>query len=91
MTTRPQAQQPIPPSESDIDSIEITLVFECGRWPVSLGTLKSVNEGHVFELGRPLDGPVDIVANGRLIGRGDIVRVGEELAIRLRGRLAVND
>ncbi|MBO4227528.1 type III secretion system cytoplasmic ring protein SctQ [Bradyrhizobium neotropicale] len=91
MTPRSQLQQPIPPSESDIDSIEITLVFECGRWPVPLGTLRRANEGHVFELGRPLDGPVDIIANGRLIGRGDIVRVGEELAIRLRGRLAVND
>ncbi|VIO69178.1 Yop proteins translocation protein Q [Bradyrhizobium ivorense] len=79
------------PSEADIDSLEITLVFECGRWPMSIGTLRSINEGHVFELGRSLDGPVDILANGQRIGRGDIVRIGEELAVRLRGRLAVND
>ncbi|WP_035686118.1 type III secretion system cytoplasmic ring protein SctQ [Bradyrhizobium sp. Cp5.3] len=91
MTNRPQAQPAILPSEADIDSIEITLVFECGRWPIPLGTLRSVNEGHVFELGRRIDGPVDIVANGRLIGHGDIVRVAEGLAIRLRGELAVND
>ncbi|OPY96034.1 translocation protein [Bradyrhizobium sacchari] len=85
-----QAQQQ-PPTEADIDSIEITLVFECGRWPVPLGTLRTINEGHVFDLGRPLDGPVDILANGQRIGRGDIVRIGEELAVRLRGRLALND
>ncbi|UWU68065.1 MULTISPECIES: type III secretion system cytoplasmic ring protein SctQ [Bradyrhizobium] len=91
MTTRPQTQASNLPSETDIDSIEITLVFECGRWPIPLGTLRSVNEGHVFELGRPVDRPVDIVANGRVIGHGDIVRVGEEMAIRLRGGLAVND
>ncbi|XIA67447.1 type III secretion system cytoplasmic ring protein SctQ [Bradyrhizobium sp. TZ2] len=91
MMTRRQAQQLIPPSEADIDSIEITLVFECGRWPIPLRTLRSINEGHVFELGRSLDGPVDILANGQLIGCGDIVRVGEELAIRLRGRLAANE
>ncbi|WP_245332043.1 type III secretion system cytoplasmic ring protein SctQ [Bradyrhizobium sp. NAS80.1] len=91
MTTRAQAQPSTSLSETDVDSIEITLVFECGRWPIPLGTLRNINEGHVFELGRSLDGPVDIVANGRLIGHGDIVRVGEELAIRLRGRLAVND
>ncbi|KYK44248.1 translocation protein [Bradyrhizobium liaoningense] len=89
MPTQPQAQQL--PSEADIDSLEITLVFECGRWPMLLGTLRTINEGHVFELGRPLDGPVDILANGQRIGRGDIVRIGEELAIRLRSRLAVND
>ncbi|UFW92092.1 type III secretion system cytoplasmic ring protein SctQ (plasmid) [Bradyrhizobium barranii] len=89
MMTQPQAQQL--PSDADIDSLEITLVFECGRWPMPLGTLRTVNEGHVFELGRPLDGPVDILANGQRIGRGDIVRIGEELAVRLRGRLALND
>ncbi|WP_028336670.1 MULTISPECIES: type III secretion system cytoplasmic ring protein SctQ [Bradyrhizobium] len=89
MTTQTEAQQL--PSEADIDALEVTLVFECGRWPMPLGTLRSINEGHVFELGRPLDGPVDILANGQRIGRGDIVRIGEELAVRLRGRLAVND
>ncbi|RXH38016.1 translocation protein [Bradyrhizobium nanningense] len=88
--TQSQVQQQ-PPSEADIDSIEITLIFECGRWPMPLGTLRTINEGHVFELGRPLDGPVDILANGQRIGRGDIVRIGEELAVRLRGRLACND
>ncbi|MGY3387864.1 type III secretion protein Q [Bradyrhizobium sp. USDA 3311] len=87
--TQSQTQQP--PSEADIDSLEITLVFECGRWPMPLGTLRTINEGHVFEIGRPLDGPVDILANGQRIGRGDIVRIGEELAVRLRGRLALND
>ncbi|MBH5371146.1 type III secretion system cytoplasmic ring protein SctQ [Bradyrhizobium glycinis] len=88
MTQSPTQQ---PPSEADIDSLEITLVFECGRWPMSLGTLRTINEGHVFEIGRPLDGPIDILANGQRIGRGDIVQIGEELAVRLRGRLALND
>jgi len=90
MMAQNQVQQQ-PPSEADIDSIEITLIFECGRWPMPLGTLRTLNEGHVFELGRPLDGPVDILANGQRIGRGDIVRIGDELAVRLRGRLALND
>ncbi|AAB91950.1 component RhcQ of type III secretion apparatus (plasmid) [Sinorhizobium fredii NGR234] len=79
------------PSDADLDDIEIVLVFECGRWPISLGELRSAGDGHVFELGRPIDGLVDIVANGRCIGRGDIVRIGDDLGIRLRGRLACND
>lgn len=77
-----------PPPEADLDDVEITLVFECGRWPITLGALRTLGEGHVFELGRPLDGPVDILANGRRIGRGDIVRVGDALGVRLHGRLA---
>ncbi|MBM2715372.1 type III secretion system cytoplasmic ring protein SctQ [Mesorhizobium caraganae] len=87
--TQPESQPG--PSEADLDDVEIVLVFECGRWPIPLGELRSAGEGHVFELGRPIDGPVDILANGRRIGRGDIVRIGDELGIRLRGRLASND
>ncbi|TIT71486.1 MAG: YscQ/HrcQ family type III secretion apparatus protein, partial [Mesorhizobium sp.] len=56
-----------------------------------LGELRSAGEGHIFELGWPIDGPVDIVANGQRIGRGDIVRIGEELGIRLRGGFACNE
>lgn len=89
MTTQPGSEQP--PSEADLEDIEISLVFECGRWPITLGALRSIGEGHVFELGRPVDGPVDIFANGVRIGRGDIVRIGAELGIRLRGGLAGND
>lgn len=86
-----ESESQLRPSDSDLDDVEIVLVFECGRWPMSLGALRSAGDGHVFELGRPIDGPVDIVANGRCIGRGDIVRIGDELGIRLRGRLACND
>ncbi|MEY9101332.1 type III secretion system YscQ/HrcQ family protein [Sinorhizobium fredii] len=86
-----ETESQLRPSDADLDDIEIVLVFECGRWPISLGDLRSAGDGHVFELGRPIDGLVDIVANGRCIGRGDIVRIGDELGIRLRGRLACND
>ncbi|MGX5831866.1 type III secretion system cytoplasmic ring protein SctQ [Mesorhizobium sp. 43Arga] len=89
MTTQPESPQE--QSEADFDDVEIVLVFECGRWPMSLGELRSAGEGHVFELGRSIDGPVDILANGRRIGRGDIVRIGDELGIRLRSRLACSD
>ena len=89
MTTPPEPQHP--PSEADLDDIEVTLVFECGRWPITLGALRGIGEGHVFELGRPVDGPVDILANGRRIGSGDIVRIGDELGIRLRRGLGGHD
>ncbi|MER8383081.1 type III secretion system cytoplasmic ring protein SctQ [Mesorhizobium sp. M1399] len=89
MTIQAESQQE--PSEADLDDLEIVLVFECGRWPMPLAELRSAGEGHVFELGRPIAGPVDILANGRRIGRGDIVRIGDELGIRLRGSLACND
>ncbi|WP_208604712.1 type III secretion system cytoplasmic ring protein SctQ [Mesorhizobium jarvisii] len=75
----------------DLDDIGIMLVFECGRWPIPLGELRRAGDGHIFELGRPIEGPVDILANGQRIGRGDIVRIGETLGIKLRGGLGCND
>ncbi|AGS25371.1 type III secretion system cytoplasmic ring protein SctQ [Rhizobium etli] len=89
MMTEPEWPQGL--SDTELDNVEITLIFECGRWSMPLGELRNAGEGHVFELGRPIDGPIDIVANGRRIGRGDIVRIGDELGIRLRGRLACNE
>jgi len=76
-----------PPPDASLDDVEVTLVFECGRWPITIGALRSIGEGHIFELGRPVDGPVDILVNGRRIGRGDIVRVGDTLGVRLHGGL----
>ncbi|WP_439495810.1 type III secretion system cytoplasmic ring protein SctQ [Bosea sp. (in: a-proteobacteria)] len=86
-----QPPEPAQPPNASLDEVEVTLVFECGRWPITLGALRSAGDGHVFDLGRPLDGPVDILANGRRIGRGDIVRVGDTLGVRLLGGLAGND
>ncbi|MBB4188996.1 type III secretion protein Q [Sinorhizobium terangae] len=89
MMTEPESEQEL--SEADLDDVEITLVFEFARWTIPLGEFRTAGEGHVFELGRPIEGPVDIVVNGRCIGRGDIVGIGDELGVRLRGKLARND
>lgn len=67
----------------DLDSIEVSLSFEFGRWPISLGEMKNLANGYVFDLARPVDGPIDIMANGKLLGRGEIVQIGDKLGVRL--------
>lgn len=71
---------PLP--DSTLGDLEVTLVFELGRCEIDLGTLRTLAPGYVFPLSADPAGPVDIVANGRRIGRGEIVRIGETLGIR---------
>jgi type III secretion protein Q len=67
----------------DLGDLEIQLTFELDRQTVELEQLRTIAPGYVFPLGRSPNDPVDIVANGRRIGRGEIVRVGDGLGVRL--------
>ena len=67
-----------------LDAIEVTLRFEVGDLAISLGELRNVRAGHVFELGQPINrGQVRIVAHGNLLGKGTLVAVGDRLGVRV--------
>jgi type III secretion protein Q len=73
------------PAKADddvLDDLQVTLVFELGRREIDLATLRTLAPGYVFPLNRDPEAPVDILANGRRIGRGEIVRVGDTLGVR---------
>ena len=69
--------------DSDLDDLPVRLVFELGRVELSLGELQRLAPGALVPLARPLDEPVDIIANGRRLGRGTLVQIGESLGVRI--------
>ncbi|RUM07852.1 FliM/FliN family flagellar motor switch protein [Rhizobium chutanense] len=71
------------PRPSAVDSIPIKLVFDAGRLELPLRTLETIGEGYVFNLDRPLTDAVDIIAQGRVIGRGEIISVDGLSAVRV--------
>ncbi len=71
-------------ADIDLDQLPVRLVFESGRTELPLGALRSLGVGHVFELGRDAAGPIDIMANGKRIGEGELVRIGDTTGIRVR-------
>lgn len=78
------AAEGVEPPDAAMDDLQVTLVFELGRRPATLAELRGLAAGHVIELDRGgLSGPVDILANGRRIGRGELIRVGDALAVRV--------
>jgi type III secretion protein Q len=67
-----------------LDALEVALRFEVGDLSLTLGELKSVQAGHVFELAQPLNrSPVRILAHGNLLGKGHLVAVGDRLGVRV--------
>ena len=67
-----------------LDALEVTLRFEVGELSLSLGELKSIRAGHVFDLGQPLNrSPVRILAHGNVLGKGYLVAVGDRLGVRV--------
>lgn len=67
-----------------LDALEVALRFEVGDLQVTLGELKSIGAGHVFDLGQPLNrSPVRILAHGNVLGKGHLVAVGDRLGVRV--------
>ena len=67
-----------------LDALEVTLRFEVGELEVTLGELRNIRPGHVFELSQPLNqSVVRILAHGNMLGKGHLVAVGEKLGVRV--------
>jgi type III secretion protein Q len=69
--------------DPDLDDLPVRLVFELGRVELSLGELQRLAPGALVPLARPVDEPLDIMANGRRLGRGTLVQIGESLGVRI--------
>ncbi len=69
--------------KTDIDDIPVKLLFELGRIELSLAEIRRLAPGALVPMSRPLEESVDIFANGRRIGRGNLVQIGDSLGIRI--------
>ncbi|WP_165064740.1 FliM/FliN family flagellar motor switch protein [Paludisphaera rhizosphaerae] len=61
----------------------VTLTIELGRLTVPLSRLADLKAGEVLELNRHSREPVEISSNGRIVARGDLVLIGDELGVRV--------
>ncbi|MGL4728388.1 MAG: FliM/FliN family flagellar motor switch protein, partial [Bosea sp. (in: a-proteobacteria)] len=69
---------------SSLGDMKVRLVFEVGRAELSVAEIERLGPGHVFELSRASDGHVDVIAGGRVIGSGEIVKIGDDIGVRLK-------
>jgi len=64
--------------------VDVTLWAELGRATLPLGQLVRLGEGSVIELGRPITEPVDLMAQGVRVARGEVVVVDDCFALRIK-------
>ena len=63
--------------------IPVTLSMEIGRTSVSIKDLLQLAKGSVVELDRMAGEPLDVLVNGTLVARGEVVVVNDKFGVRL--------
>ena len=66
-----------------LQDVDVKLTVEIGSTQLSLRELLALGESSVIELDRQANELLDVFVNGTLIGRGEVVTVGERFGVRM--------
>ena len=66
-----------------LPDVMVTLSMELGRTRTTLDQLLHFGDQSLIELDRTVGEPVDILLNGELFGRGEVVTVSENFGVRV--------
>jgi flagellar motor switch protein FliN/FliY len=66
-----------------LNDVEMGVTAELGRRRMTVRDLLALTPGSVIELDRAAGTPVDVLVNGTLIARGEVVVIDEEFGIRI--------
>lgn len=87
-----QDGQPATPRNLDVIlDIELPLTVRFGRAEMTLHALSGLGPGSVIDLDRAVDDPVELMVNGKVIARGDVVVVGGNYGVRVTEVLSADD
>jgi flagellar motor switch protein FliN/FliY len=81
--TLPQARPGKPGSLELLRHVAMEVTVEIGRTRMTVGELLSLHPGEVVELDRAASAPADLLVNGTLIARGEVVVVDEDFGLRI--------
>lgn len=66
-----------------LNDLEIDVTFVVGQTTLALGELRSLAPGFVVDLPTPLGEGVTIFANGKNVGTGEVIEMGDHLGVRI--------
>jgi flagellar motor switch protein FliN/FliY len=82
-TARPMASAEERGGMRLLQDVEMTLTAEIGRTRLPVRQVLDLVPGTVLELDRAAGAPADVMVNGRLVARGEVVVIDEDYGIRI--------
>jgi flagellar motor switch protein FliN/FliY len=82
----PLHELPGAPVEGDLGrlhAVPVELAVEIGRTKMTIGDALALGPGSIITLNRMAGEPVDLLVNGRIIARGEVVVIDEEFGLRV--------
>jgi flagellar motor switch/type III secretory pathway protein FliN len=77
------ATEYVPRDMTVVDDATLEVTVQLGTTRLSLRELGELAVGQVVPLGRPLAGPYEVRAAGRVLGQGELVDIDGELGVRI--------
>ena len=68
---------------ANVQDVRVTAQVVLGEVDLSLGEISALSEGSIIQLSALAGEPVDLVASGEVIARGEVVVIDENFGIRL--------
>jgi flagellar motor switch protein FliN/FliY len=66
-----------------LSNVEMSVSVELGRARLLVRELLELRAGSIIELDRAVGSPVDILVNGTVFARGEVVVIDDELGVRI--------
>lgn len=83
LTSVPADAAPAADGLQRLAQVRVELSVEVGRTTMSLGEALALGPGSVVALDRMADQPVDLLVNGKLVARGEVVVIDSEYGLRV--------
>jgi flagellar motor switch protein FliN/FliY len=74
-----------------LHEVEMGVTVELGRTRMLVRDILDLSPGSVIELDRAAGAPIDVLVNGTLIARGEVVVIDEEFGIRITEVIGYED
>ena len=77
---------PLPEAPPNLDlvlDVPVSLTVELGGCKLPMADVLQLNVGSVVQLDKPAAEPVDLLVNGKLIARGEVVVLEERFGIKI--------
>ena len=69
--------------DRDLGSLPVRVVFQAAPVEMTISELERLAPGVLVPIDRTIEDALDIVVNGKRVGRGGLVSVGNSLAVRV--------